>query len=185
VPAAGPRAGRGGGDGNGGDRVMTDTSIEWTDATWDKFVALIAIGDPDACWEWTAGRFTNGYGQFRVGKRKVRAHRAYYERVVGPVPDGLILRHSCDNRPCCNPKHLIPGTHADNAADRESRGRGARNGTSLPGVCNPAAKLDPVRVAEALAMHAQGATLVAVARAFGISPSQAGNIVHGRSWRAA
>jgi hypothetical protein len=35
----------------------------------------------------------------------------------------MVIRHKCDNPPCCNPKHLIIGTHSDNAKDRVRRGR--------------------------------------------------------------
>lgn len=83
---------------------------------------------PDECWEWKACRTTKrgGYGQFRVtlapGKNVVLySHRAAYEATFGAPPVGL-LRHKCDNPPCCNPAHLIPGTHADNTAIAEELG---------------------------------------------------------------
>jgi hypothetical protein len=50
------------------------------------------------------------------------AHRVVYEALVGPVPEGLELDHTCDNPPCCNPGHLEPVTHAENMR------RGKRNG---------------------------------------------------------
>jgi len=53
----------------------------------------------------------------------VVAHRIAYELSKGPVPKELIVRHTCDNPPCCNPNHLIPGTDADNAKDKSERGR--------------------------------------------------------------
>ncbi len=51
------------------------------------------------------------------------AHRIAYELASGPIPEGLILRHSCDNSLCCNPRHLTPGTFADNSRDCVERGR--------------------------------------------------------------
>jgi hypothetical protein len=163
---------------------MTTTNIEWTDRVWSKFLANIEIGAPTDCWLWRAGRFSNGYGQFRVGARKVRAHRAYYERVVGPVPDGLILRHSCDNPLCCNPEHLDPGTHAENAQDREMRGRGVHITPSpQPGAGNPAAKLTASDVLRIRTMVARGDRQSAVAAQLGISQSQVGNIARGACWK--
>lgn len=76
------------------------------------------------CWEWdgrTGGRM--GYGEIDHGGRAHQAHRLAYETWVGPLRDGEILRHKCDNPPCINPAHMEPGTHADNAHDRDSRGR--------------------------------------------------------------
>lgn len=78
------------------------------------------------CWEWNGKRNDNGYGIFNakhLGYVNARAHRVMYEHFTGPIPDGLILRHRCDNPPCVNPGHLIPGTDADNMADMVERGR--------------------------------------------------------------
>lgn len=45
----------------------------------------------------------------------------------------MVIRHTCDNRKCINPEHLILGTHQDNVRDRVARGRsanGKNNGRS-------------------------------------------------------
>lgn len=78
------------------------------------------------CWEWKGHRDDAGYGTFqasRLGFESTRAHRVMYEHFVGPIPDGLLVRHTCDNPPCVNPDHLIPGTALDNALDMIERGR--------------------------------------------------------------
>lgn len=171
------------------------TSIEWTDELRRRFWANVDKSGPVApgmttpCWIWTAGAFSNGYGQFRVGAKKVRAHRAAYELVRGPLPPGELACHRCDVKLCVRAEpgdggHLFAGTHADNAADREAKGRGARHsGVSLPGEANPAAKLTAEAVARlrALRLHASW-SYRRLAEAFGISRSQARNIVQGRSW---
>jgi hypothetical protein len=66
------------------------------------------------CWLWTAGKFASGYGQFRNGKRKVKAHRYSYETLIGPVPDGLCLDHLCRVKACVNPAHLEAVTQVEN-----------------------------------------------------------------------
>jgi hypothetical protein len=84
------------------------------------FEALASSRGPDECWEWPGHRSVHGnYG--RIGD--ARAHRVVYERYVGPIPGRLQVRHTCDNPPCVNPRHLLLGTVADNMADRSARGR--------------------------------------------------------------
>ena len=78
------------------------------------------------CWNWTGARLPKGYGM--IGARSWRdgwqcAHRVSWELHFGAIPDGLHCLHRCDNPPCVNPAHLWLGTNADNAADRDSKGR--------------------------------------------------------------
>ena len=85
----------------------------------------------ECCWEWTAYKTTTGYGKLRLNNRDLRAHRVAYTLTKGEIPDGLVVRHTCDNPACCNPDHLILGTQADNVADRQERNRqvkGEQNG---------------------------------------------------------
>lgn len=88
------------------------------------------------CWEWRGNRYPNGYGRYSFAKWGVKleyVHRLMYERYVGPIPEGLLIRHKCDNPPCSNPEHLDVGTVSDNSRDMVERGR-ARNAYSLGAV---------------------------------------------------
>lgn len=78
------------------------------------------------CWEWNGSVTEKGYGLISIARRGLvgaRVHRVMYELHVGPIPDGHLIRHKCDNPPCINPDHLEPGTPADNTNDMMMRGR--------------------------------------------------------------
>lgn len=69
----------------------------------------------EGCWNWTAATNEKGYGVFRLrARRNQLAHGASYEHFVGPVPDGLVLDHLCENPRCVRPDHLEPVTNAEN-----------------------------------------------------------------------
>ena len=78
------------------------------------------------CDEWT-GSLSHGYGQIRIGGRGFtpsRVHRIVWMQDNDQIPDGLEVRHKCDNRACCNIEHLELGTRSDNVQDIIKRGRG-------------------------------------------------------------
>lgn len=84
----------------------------------------VATRSHDACWEWPLARDRHGYGVRTVGGKQYRAHRLALEEATGePVPDGLMVLHSCDNRGCVNPAHLRAGSARDNARDKVDRDR--------------------------------------------------------------
>lgn len=89
----------------------------------DNFWAHVSAGPPDTCWEWMAGLDARGYGQLRGSTKTLKAHRVAYEKAVGPIPEGLLIRHSCHNPKCCNPGHLATGTSKDNHDDMVAAGR--------------------------------------------------------------
>lgn len=77
---------------------------------------------PNGCLYWTAVKGDHGYGRFRADGRTPLAHRFAYELVNGPIPQGFVVRHTCDTRCCVEPTHLILGTPSDNTLDAADRG---------------------------------------------------------------
>lgn len=95
------------------------------------FLALTDVRGYDECWTWK-GTTRNGYGQFCTEKVPGMARQSIASRVAWIfankrlIPEGLVVRHTCDNPPCVNPAHLILGTMADNSADMKARNRASR-----------------------------------------------------------
>lgn len=130
------------------------------------------------CWIWRGAKFNHGYGKVVRGGKFRLAHRVAYELERGPIPDGLFACHRCDVRICVNPEHMFLGTPQDNMTDMVKKGRSGR----LPGQLNGRAKLTPEQVAEIRRRHRHGLGS-ALAREYGVAPTQLREIVHGESWR--
>lgn len=99
----------------------------------EVFFQTIRLAGPDDCWEWTGYCLESGYGQFKLQCKNYRSHRVAFFLATGIQPGDHLVCHTCDNNPCCNPKHLFLGTNEDNSADMVSKGRAARpQGTKHP-----------------------------------------------------
>jgi hypothetical protein len=83
----------------------------------DRIADKFEIDFDTGCWLWVAGVLKGGYGSIQGSlpeRRKLLAHRAVYELVVEPIPEGLTLDHLCRVRHCVNPDHLEPTTMREN-----------------------------------------------------------------------
>jgi hypothetical protein len=75
-----------------------------------KFVNV----NSDGCWMWGGYLNEDGYGQFSISRRMLKAHRVAYELFSGKIPPNLQIDHLCRNRSCVNPAHLEPVTSIEN-----------------------------------------------------------------------
>lgn len=98
--------------------------MEITDRDRERFFQKVQV--TDKCHHWCGSIKDGGYGQFRMGKKRVQAHRFAYANAFGEIPKGLCVCHKCDVRNCVNPEHLFIGTSHDNTIDCILKGRRAR-----------------------------------------------------------
>ena len=130
------------------------------------------------CWVWTAGTRW-GYGVFKLNGRNHVASRVAWQIQHGEIPDGIIVLHKCDNPPCVRGSHLFLGTRGDNAADRDAKGRQARQ----RGEAHGRAKLTEADVVEIRTRHAAGGvTQRELAEEFGVDRTNIGLIVNRKNW---
>ena len=105
-----------------------------------KKVSGYVLLNTDDCIEYPY-KTLEGYGTIQCREDGVKAHYVAHRVVYAlfhdiDIPDDKVIMHSCDNPPCCNPRHLKLGTHNDNCADKVNKGRqakGKENGKYIHG----------------------------------------------------
>lgn len=142
---------------------------------WDR----VAAPDRRGCRAWLGARSSTGYGNIRWQQRQRGTHAVAWELAYGPIPEGHLLRHKCDNRICCEPTHLLTGTHDDNMHDGVSRDRW------LWGEEHPNSKLTVEDVRAARTRHAAGTSIRQLAREHGVDRKTMHYAVSGRTWARA
>ena len=146
----------------------------------DRFWKYVDRRDESQCWPWL-GSGVDGYGTLGLGAgrrgRKVLAHRVSWEIFHGkPIPTndeyhGVVVRHTCHNRSCVNPHHLVLGTQADNVADMWANKSGPKGNARLTQSQIIAIKEDP-RSSRKLAP------------VYGVSDAHIRSIRNGRTWKS-
>ncbi len=148
-----------------------------------RFLTECNHSTKDVCWDWSGMFNTNGYGRFSLNDKHRLSHRIAFEMFIGPIPDGYMVCHRCDNRRCVNPYHLWLGTQSENLKDAFAKGRMFRPDTN--GERNGNRKLDWPKVNAIRAMNSMGIKKTLIAQSFGVSPSTIFEIASNKIWKEA
>ena len=127
------------------------------------------------CWEWSGAR-SRGYGYINSRYAKQQAHRVSWVLHFGAIPDGLLVCHHCDNKPCVRPDHLYLGTIADNTRDAGERGLMSK------GTARHNARLDPDLVIALRQRRGEGVSWKRLAREFSVNATTIRHAVLGHTW---
>lgn len=134
----------------------------------------VDIRGQDECWPWVGcQRQSFGYGAIRYDGRQQSAHRVAYILTYGPVPEGLVVCHSCDNPACCNPRHLRADTQSANIREASARNRMRRYENHHNGKLTREQKVEIRQV-----YAAGGVTLKWLAKQYGVTPQTIWRTVH-------
>lgn len=149
----------------------------------NSFWAKVARRHGGRCWEWTASTNNKGYGRFRPAQSATEwlAHRWSFILHNGAIPNGAIILHTCDNRRCVNPAHLVAGSHYDNNHDCIAKGRARKN--SPKGERQYHAKLTDREVIDIRRAYIGGERLADIQGRYGLAFRTITAICYGSSWR--
>lgn len=146
-----------------------------------RFWSRVKIPTWAGCWEWQGPKYPSGYGLTRLGSSRspMPAHRAAYVICVGPIPEGAVIMHQCDNPGCVNPGHLRAGTQKQNLEDMTQKGR--RVVHASPGESNGGAKLTNEQTLDVFRRGTfLGERREDIARSLGVSKAAINRICQGR-----
>lgn len=94
----------------------------------------VTMGSPDECWPYKGSTFGGRYGRFFLKGRSILAHRVAYTLTFGEPAVGLFVMHKCNNKRCCNPRHLTTGTNSENQRHASTSGAFAVGVSGIQGV---------------------------------------------------
>lgn len=147
-----------------------------------RFWSKVAMGAPDECWDWKGSVAGFGYGRFKVcSYTTLHANRVAWTLKHRREPGDMVIRHTCDRPPCCNPAHLLIGTVADNNNDKLARGR--HRSADMRGTKNPNALLGEGDVAKIVSMIRDGFNNTQISAHVSVGHSLVSRIRTGRSWQ--
>ena len=103
--------------------LTDDNALDLTVRFWSR-VEPFNVRRADACAHWLGHKLPAGYGTLKDAAGNTHyAHRVSWSLLNGDIPNGHVIRHSCDNPSCVRPSHLELGTQSENLADRRKTDR--------------------------------------------------------------
>lgn len=156
--------------------------------TIESIKARCEVDARSECWNWMGCIQPNGYGRLTIKRRQYYAHRVAYQLATGNSLGRKLARHDCDNRRCCNPEHIQPGTHKDNmrdALERNRVSRGIKHSLAVTPGTRARAKLTMAIAKEIRQRAANGETADKLALEFKTDKSNARLIIRNKAWREA
>mgnify|MGYP001608246603 CR=1 FL=1 len=144
-----------------------------------SFLNLIdtIIPDYNGCLNWPMGISRTGYGVYSIDNITYSVPRLLYNTLKdGFTGDGLVVRHKCDNRACCNIDHLEIGTQSQNLMDASKRKR------LLVGEANNMSSLTEEQVIEIRSLYPKKST-VELAKIYGTASSNIRDAIVGNTWQ--
>lgn len=144
-----------------------------------RFAAKVDYRNEDECWNWI-GAQRNGYGAIKHNGQVLGTHVVAYVIEHEQVPEGMIVLHTCDNRLCCNPKHLEAGTFGENVRQMFDR----RSVNRTFGEKSPGAILDSniVNLARSLSM-VKGWGVVRIGRVLKFNENTLKGALYSQTWK--
>lgn len=124
-----------------------------------------------ACQPWTGALDKDGYPANKQHRRALAA------KLGRQISSGMEVLHSCDNRACINQDHLSEGTHAENIAQRDRRGR------TQKGERHYRARLTADQVYDVKLRLAAGETGTRIAADLGVGSRCISHIATGKNWK--
>src|SRR5947209_4842131 len=89
----------------------------------EDYFLNIRVDQETGCHLWQGSVSPNGYGVVNFHGRTQSAHRNAWEELMGEIPAGLNILHSCDVKTCINIEHMSLGSQQQNMDDKVVRGR--------------------------------------------------------------
>lgn len=154
---------------------MTTTILELRGVLEPRLQRGWKLDETTGCHVWQKGPRAHPYGRLKHKGVSHYTHRVAYTLSHGPIPDGMVVQHTCDNPACVNPDHLRVGTQCENVHDALSKGR----------MTPPVRKLtwyDVVALREAWERGRGRIKQTDLALMWGISEQHVNNIIHYRKW---
>ncbi len=153
------------------ERIHQSVSIE------ERLKLKSKLNVDTGCLDWLVPHNATGYGFVRHNGKNRGAHVVSWELANNASASGFVIMHTCDNRKCINPDHLVCGNDTLNMQDKVSKNRQAK-GTDFK-----SSKLNEQKIIEIIEKYMSGMSQLEISKLFGVDASHISNIVNRKVWK--